>query len=142
MVGAAELGEVKVVTAAFAIANGHLVVVAEPLVYIGDELLLGEVIAYAARQLALVVRGVEEYGIGGLSIASGTSGLLVVGFGRIGHLIVYDHAHVGLVDTHAEGVGGYHGADGALGPLLLTLVLVACVESCVVVGGADVVCVE
>ena len=48
VIGAAKLVEVEVVAASHAIAHSHLVVVAEALIDTADELLLGEVVRYAA----------------------------------------------------------------------------------------------
>ena len=39
------------------------------------------------------------------TIASGTTGLLIVAFERLGNVVVNDEAHVGFVDTHTESNG-------------------------------------
>ena len=50
-----------------------------------------------------------------------------------------DDAHIGLVDTHAESVGGHHHAHLVVLPFLLSFVPHLRVESGVVVEGADTV---
>ena len=42
----------------------------------------------------------------GLAVAPGSAGFLIVGFERARHVVVDHRADVGLVDAHAEGVGG------------------------------------
>ena len=54
------------------------------------------------------VRVVEEqFADGGFTIATGTAGLLVVGFNATRNFVVDDKAHIGAVDAHAERVGGH-----------------------------------
>ena len=72
---------------------------------------------------ALVAGRGEEQAAGGTPVAAGATGLLVVGLDRPGHGLVADRAHVGLVDAHAERVGGHddprvarHEAALRLGP--------------------------
>ena len=81
--------------------------------------------------------GGEQQAARGLAVASGAARLLVVGLERLGHGGVADGAHVGLVDPHAEGVGGDDdldliGHEGALGA-----VAGLAVEAGVVGGDAD-----
>ena len=45
---------------------------------------------------------------GGLAVAAGAAGFLVVAFDRARQIDVRDEAHVGLVDAHAEREGGDH----------------------------------
>ena len=52
-----------------------------------------------------VLRAVEENAVGGEAVASGAPGFLVVAFYGVGHIVVGDHADVGLVYAHAEGDG-------------------------------------
>ena len=51
---------------------------------------------------------IEEDALRRLPIPAGPAGLLVVGLQALGHVVVDDKTHVGLVDAHAEGVGGHH----------------------------------
>ena len=55
------------------------------------------------RQVMLVV---EQRAGGGPAVAAGPADLLVITFQRPWHLGMGDGADVGLVDTHAKGVGG------------------------------------
>ncbi len=72
----------------------------------------GRGIAAAGKEAldALVFRAVEKDGAGGLAVAAGAAGLLVVRLERIGELVVVDEADVGLVDAEAERLGGDHDA--------------------------------
>ena len=72
-----------------------------------------------------VARRVEQHALRRLAVATGAAGLLVVGFERPRQVEVDDRADVGLVDAHAEGVGGdddlglaAHEPVLGLGPLL------------------------
>ena len=68
----------------------------------------GRVRALDEEFLGAGVRVVEEQlADGGLAIASGAAGFLIVGLHAAGHLVVNDEAHVRAVDAHAEGVGGH-----------------------------------
>ena len=69
-----------------------------------DQELLDAHVAVAEQQHALRL----------VPIPPGASGFLVIGFQGTRQVEVQDAAHVGLVDTHAEGVGGH---DEAVGPL-------------------------
>ena len=64
---------------------------------------------------------------GRIAIAAGAARLLVVGLDALGHVVVDDVAHVGLVDAHAKGVGGNHHLDIVIdkGALTLTTGVVA-----------------
>ena len=55
-----------------------------------------------------IIRRIQEDTAGGLLIATGAAGLLHVVFQRARNVGVQDQPHVGLVDAHAEGVGGDH----------------------------------
>jgi hypothetical protein len=57
---------------------------------------------------------VEQHAARGQAVAAGTARLLVVGVQAGRHLVMHDEAQVGLVDAHAEGVGGDHHAGAAL----------------------------
>ena len=88
-------------------------------------------------QQAGIVGGREGYGIGGLAIAPGAPGLLEVLLERAGDVDVYNEAHVGLVDAHAEGVGGDHDAQLAGHPSVLPLGLHLPTEPGVKEGGRE-----
>ena len=46
--------------------------------------------------------------MGGLAVAAGATGFLVIAFDVFGHVEVADKAHIGFVDAHAKGNGGHH----------------------------------
>lgn len=75
------------------------------------------------QEARLVVVVVQEPGLGGLAVATGTSGLLVVLLDGGGQVEVNHGAHVGLVNAHTEGVGGHDDGriSGHPGVLLLLL---------------------
>ena len=55
-----------------------------------------------------VPRRVQEDAVRRLAVPPGPARLLVVGLQAFGHVVVDHVADVGLVDAHAEGVGGHH----------------------------------
>ena len=55
-----------------------------------------------------VLQPVSHPGVCRQAVTAGATGLLVVGFQRLGQVHVGHEAHVGLVDAHAEGNGGHH----------------------------------
>ena len=55
-----------------------------------------------------VARGVQQHAPGRRAVPPGAARLLVVALEVAGHIVVDHHPHVGLVDAHAEGVGGHH----------------------------------
>ena len=63
--------------------------------------------------------GVEQEAGGGLAVAAGPAGLLVVGLEGSGRLEVDDLPDVGQVDAHPEGGGGDDDLDPAGGEVLL-----------------------
>ena len=102
---------------------------------------LGELVDLdvAAGEEALqadVLGPVEEHDLGGLAVAPGAPGLLVVGVERLGDLGVVDPAHVVLVDAHPERGGGDDDADLAVHEALLDRVALVGLHPRVVGGGA------
>ena len=73
---------------------------------------LGGGIALGQEELLhlLVLAPEQQHAVGHLAVAARAAGFLVVGLEVARHLVVHDEAHVGLVDAHAEGVGGDHHA--------------------------------
>jgi len=55
-----------------------------------------------------VVQAVGHPRVGGLAVAPGAAGFLVIAFDVFGHVQVRHKAHIGLVDAHAKGNGGHH----------------------------------
>ena len=79
----------------------------------------------------------QEDGFGRCAVAAGTSRFLEIGFEGVGRIEVHDEANVGLVDAHAEGIGGDHHA-GAVGlPRFLACVLVFGGQSRMIVERGD-----
>ncbi len=54
-----------------------------------------------------IARRVIQNAIGGAAIASGAARFLVIGFHAARQVVMQHEADVGLVDAHAEGVGGH-----------------------------------
>ena len=75
--------------------------------------------------------------MGGAAVAACPARFLVVAFDVFGHVQVGNEAHVGLVDTHAEGDGGDH--DDGVFPKEAVLVVLAdfLVQTGVVGQGVD-----
>ena len=55
-----------------------------------------------------VLQAVEHPGVGGLAIAAGAAGFLVVALDVLGAVQVGHKTHIGFVDAHAKGHGGHH----------------------------------
>ncbi len=55
-----------------------------------------------------ILKAVSHPGICRQAVATGPTGLLVIGFQGLGQVEVSNEPHVGLVDTHAEGNGRDH----------------------------------
>ena len=68
-------------------------------------------------------------------VPSGAARLLVIAFDVLGHVVVDDKADVGLVDAHAEGVGGHHDGGPVIGEVLLVLPPLGVVQSRMIAGG-------
>ena len=84
-----------------------------------------------------VVQPVGHPALGGLAVASGAPGFLVIGLEALRQVEVGDEAHVGLVDAHAEGDGRDHD-DAVLAQEALLVALARLrVEPGVVGQGAD-----
>ena len=62
----------------------------------------------------------------GLAVPPGAARLLIVALQILGHVVVDDEPDVGLVDAHAEGVGGHHDADPVVEEIVL---IVPCASS-------------
>ena len=72
------------------------------------ELLLGIRVLDQPAQQGHVGNAVGHPGIRRKTVASGASGLLVIGLQALGQVQVGDETHVRLVDAHAKGDGGDH----------------------------------
>ena len=72
---------------------------------LAEPLLVGAIAGALVDQAALLHDVAEAVGHprdGGLAVAAGATGLLVVALDRLRQVDVRDEAHVGLVDAHAE----------------------------------------
>ena len=76
---------------------------------------------------AKIVAIPQQMAAGRVAIATGATCLLVVGLDALGHVVMNHVAHVGLVDTHAKGIGGNHHLNIVVdkGALALTTGVVA-----------------
>ena len=79
----------------------------------------------------------EGNGLGCVSVASSTSGLLEVFLERAGDVDVHHQPDVGLIDAHAKGVRGHHDALLTVHPGALPFGLLIAIESGVKEGGRD-----
>ena len=65
--------------------------------------------------------GIQQGTPGGLTVAPGASGLLIIAFQVLRHIIMDDEPHVGLVDAHAKGIGGHHHLHTVIEEIVLIL---------------------
>ena len=82
---------------------------------------------------------VERQAVSFSSVTAGAPGFLVVAFERFGHVVVDYVAHVGLVDTHAEGYGCHNHVDLFQQECVLVGRAGGCVHSSMIWEGLDVV---
>ena len=78
---AAELFQIEGIHASQSVAHRHLEVIVDVLIYVAHVFLVGKGVGDTLVQVALVVLGVEEYGIGFQPVASAASRFLEVCFG-------------------------------------------------------------
>ena len=103
---------------------------------IQNVLFVGEGVDHSFMECCLVRFGVQDDGIGFLSVSSGTSGFLKVGFGRVRQVEMQHDADIRLVDTHTEGIGCHHDADFSALPAFLPEVFDGVIQSGMIeVGG-------
>ena len=81
----------------------------------------------------------QQHALGCRSVASGASGLLVVALDVLGHVVVQHEANVGLIDAHAEGVGGHHHPAAVVDEVLLVLAALLVGQAGVVARGGNTV---
>ena len=89
-------------------------VIAGLVVHIFDEVLRREVIVDAFACFGLVGGVVEKNTKGGIAISPCSPCFLIVGFERIGQVVVDDKAYIGFIDTHTESIGADHDADSGV----------------------------
>ena len=79
----------------------------------------------------------EQGASGGLPVASGPARLLVVSLDALRHIVVYHISHIGLVNAHTEGVGGYNHLHLVVDEVPLRSLPVLGIHACVVAGGTN-----
>ncbi len=137
LVGRAETEDVELVGAVLPFAYLELEEVGQAIVDHADVLALGVRTLQPFEQASDGRLGDEEVGCGGLSVAPGTAGFLIVLFGR-GRDVDVDHgAHVRFVDAHAESVGGADDGHFAFHPRFLPLLFLPRGQPGVVERGSD-----
>lgn len=87
------------------------------------------------KPLGRVGGGVEQDTLGGEAIAASAAGFLLIGLDAFGHGGVYYAAHVGAIDTHAEGDGSDDDVQAFGGEVVLDFEARFGVESGVVCSG-------
>ena len=85
------------------------------------------------------MRGIEGEADTLAAVSAGTSGLLIVALEALGYVVVDDIAHVGLVDTHAEGDSGHDDGEPLHEEVVLCLTARHGVHAGMVGTGVDVV---
>ena len=93
-------------------------------------------------QCCLIRLGVKDDRVGFLSVPSGTSCFLEVGFYGIGQIHVDDNPYIRFVDTHTECIGGDHDTAFSCLPALLADVFGGVIQSGMVEIGGDVFVVQ
>ena len=88
-------------------------------------------------QAALVRAVPQEDGVGGKAVAAGAPRFLEIGLRAFRQVCVHHKADIGLVDTHAKGVGAHHDARFAAFPVFLPEGAGFRPQSGVVEGGRD-----
>ena len=89
-----------------------------------------------------IPRAEEEDAVRRLPVPPGPAGLLVIGLQAFGHVVVDHVADVGLVNAHAEGVGGHHHRLAVKLEVLLVLPALVLGQAGVVPGGGDALAAE
>lgn len=116
------------IAVALHLAEQTISVLERPRALLVIERLVGSVAAVDQKTThAKIVAVPQQMAAGRVAVAAGAARLLVVGLDALGHVVMDDVAHVGLVDTHAKGVGGDHHLNVVVdkGTLALTTGVVA-----------------
>ncbi len=82
-----------------------------------------------------ILRAKQQQRLGGESITSGASGLLIVALDILRQIVVNHKAHIGLVDPHTEGDRRHHHIDLIAHELLMHLFTGRCRQPGMVGGG-------
>jgi hypothetical protein len=99
-----------------------------------DQILLPNLLPFFLRQGIVLSRlfnekfggkdvrlGIKKNTIPRLSVSACSACLLIIGLKTLGHIVVNDKAHIGLVNAHAEGIGGNHDPATVVDKVLLIL---------------------
>ena len=97
------------IAVAFHLAEQAISILERPRALLIVERLVGRIAAVDQKAAhAKIVAVPQQVAAGRIAIAAGTTRLLIVGLDALGHVVMDDVAHVGLVNAHAKGVGGDH----------------------------------
>ena len=138
----AEFIDIEREGAASSVSHGHLVIEVDVFVNFLDITFLGKCIAYPLFECDFIAGTEQQYGIGFHAVSSSSSGFLKVGFGRVGHIGMDNHAYVWFVNSHTKGIGGYHYTEFSFQPGFLSGIFGLVVESGMIKSGCDVVAVQ
>ena len=133
----AEVVDVEFESVVVARPNTNLIEVGQVFIHLFNIILLGEGVADALFELAMVTFIIEQHGISFLAVASGASCFLEIGLDAVRTVDVDDQTHIGLVDAHAESICCHHHTDLVLLPGILSLILDSSVETGMIEGGTD-----
>ena len=141
-VGSTELVDVELEGAVVGHAGLNLEEVGQALIDHADIVAFGVAVVDVVQEVGASIQGGQQIGRGGFAIATGSSCLLEILFGRRGEFDVDDGAHIGFVDAHTEGVGGDHGLDIAAHPCLLPFLLLLGLQSGMIESGRNILLVQ
>ena len=118
-------------------AHTYLIIIGQMLINLADVILIREGVGNAFFKFGFVVAVIQQHGIRLETIATSTTCLLEIGLDTIRTIHMYHHAYIGLVDTHAKGVGGHHYTILVFLPLALSLIFRAGIKACMIECGCD-----
>ena len=81
-----------------------------------------------------VLWGKEQNALCRFPVTACTSSFLVVIFHALGHVVMDDETHVGLVDSHSKRVGGDHNLGAVIDEIILAFLADLCVHSRMITG--------
>ena len=119
MIGVAKLFEMERKGVSGTASHAYLVEISQMLVNLADVIFGWKGCAEVHFLGAFVVRAIQQHGIGFLPISSRSSRFLKISLYRVRTIVMNHNSYVGLVDAHAESVGGNHNLFVALQPCLL-----------------------
>ena len=97
------------IAVALHLAEQTITVLERPRALLFVECLIGRIATVDQKAAhAKIVAVPQQVTAGRIAIAASAARLLVVCLDALGHVVVDDVAHVGLIDAHSKGVGGNH----------------------------------